>query len=196
MWTERRPRRVRRVWIHRWQWRAPEGTQSWRWQPSWRRGGKSPVPLPHRAGSGDAIIPRGRRSPASPRLLALRHRRSQTIAFRIVFSLGLRRSPPPRRRFGGTAGFRSPQVQFKAEPGGGEGPRCVPHSLGGVLPSRPPILGQPASDPSHGGGVFFPSLLLWKQLLPNWEQWVLLGGGLAELPGRVKATVVGKWGLV
>lgn len=158
--TERRPQHVRRVWIHRRQWRAPEETQSWRWQPSWRRGGKSPVPLPHRAGSGDTIIHRGCRSPASPQLLALRHQRSQTIAFRIVFSLGprrSRRSPPPRRRFGGTVGFRSPQVQFEAEPGGCEGPRCVPHSLRGVLPSCPPLLGQPASDPSHGGGFFLPS---------------------------------------
>lgn len=197
--TEMLPQSIHWVRIHRRQWCTLEETQPRRWQlgmPSRWCGSKTLslciiTPGLEAVGSSDAIIHQGcwrtwpvSPSLASPRPLALRHRRSPAIAFRIAFSLGScwlatgsRHSPPPRHRFGGTVGFQSLQVQFKAEPGGFEGLKHAPHGLGGVLPccSPPPQGSRHWIPTTLLVGFPPPPLLLSKQLLPNWEQWVLLG---------------------
>lgn len=66
-------------------------------------------------------------------------------------------------------------------------------SGGGVLPYCFPLL-QAASIGSWPWEGVFPSLLLSKQLLPNWEPWVLLGGGVAELQGGSRPQLWGSGG--
>ena len=155
------------------------------------------TPRPEAVGSRDAVIHRRcwRTRPVSPRaaspqLLALRHWRSPTVAFGIAFSFGLRGRGAPSAE-APTRGYSWVSVTAgSAGSGAGRihGAKILHAVSGGPALLCPPLLG------AAGTGSWPQGCVLWcppctphpppsKQLLLNWEQWVLLGGGLAELLG-------------